>query len=214
MIKAGWITMSLAGGFVVSLLALTLLGRGLARENAPLFAGMLLTLISGYTIAITALAVWINRRATQIRKEDGTYVEPEAAIGGKHGQLTESAIHGSFAGGIFGGCAWMYILAGKAQDCLGLAIVIAVTVSAFRLSSHRCLKNPRSYFKVLLTTFGGIGAFILLILNLRWDLWLGSEIKNDTANFYTRFGVNGLIVLIFAVILINWWLNPARRRRS
>jgi RNA polymerase sigma factor (sigma-70 family) len=213
MIKAGWITMGLAGGFVVSLLALILLGRGLARENAPLFAGMLLTLISGYTIAITALAVWINRRATQIRKEDGTYVEPEAAIGGKHGQLTASAIHGSFAGGIFGGCAWMYILAGKAQDWIGLAILIAVTVSAFLLSSHRCLKNPRSYFKVLLTTFGGIGAFILLILNLRWDLWLGSEIKNDAANFYTRFGVNGLIVLIFAVILINWWLNPARRRR-
>lgn len=52
---------------------------------------------------------------------------------------------------------------------------------------------------------------------LIWDLWLGSEIKTDAANFYTRFGVNGLIgliVLIFAIILIGWRLNPAMRRRS
>lgn len=214
MTKAAWITMALAAGFIASLLAITLLGRDLARENTAVFAGLLVVLIGGYAIAITAAAVWMNRRQIQIRKEDGTYIEPQSAIGSQPGQLTKSTVHGSFAGGIFGGCAWMYILAGRAQDWVGLAIAIVVTAGAFLLSSKLCLRNPRSYFKVLMTTFSSIGAFTLLILNWRWDLWLGSEIKNDTIGLYTRLGVNGLILLIYAVILIGWRLNPAMRRRD
>ncbi len=181
-VKAAWITMALVMAFTVSLLAITFLWRDLASQNVAVFTCLLIALVCGYVITITALAHWVNRRAIQIRKEDGTYVEPQAVVGIQPEQLRKSAI--------FGGCSWMYIVAARVQDWLGLALVMGTTLGAFLLSSQTCLRNPWSYCRVLITMFGSLGVFTLIMMNWRWDLWFGSEIKNDTAGLYVRLGAS------------------------
>ncbi len=205
---------ALALAFTIALLALTLCGRSLAQTSPTLYAGLLIGLTCAYVIGLTLTISVVNRRQIQIQKEDGTYVVPRASIGSKPGELTKGNIHGSFGGGILGASSWMWILAWRAADWTGLALTVAFCSLVGWLSVRSCLRNPQKYFNILMLAFGSIAAFTLVALNWRWHAWMGHQIPHEAANFYTRWGMNLLLVAIYAGILIGSALNPAMRRRG
>lgn len=214
MVRAAWLAMGLAVAFVLAILAMTFLGRELAHANATLYACLLIGIICAYVIGLTLMIARVNRRQIEIQKEDGTYIEPVAAIGNQPGELTKGGLYGSFGGGILGGCAWLYVLAFRAGDWPGLTLCAAVSVLTFGLSVRACLRNPKNYFAVLMTAFGAIAVFTLVMLNWRWQPWMGHRIPHEAASHYTRWGVNFLILTIYAGILIGWARNPNLRRRE
>ncbi len=214
MVRAAWLAMGLAIAFVLAILAMTFLGRDLAQANAALYAGLLIGIICAYVIGLTLMIARVNHRQIQIQKEDGTYIEPVAAIGNQPGELTKGGVYGSFGGGILGGFAWLYILAFRAGDWTGLTLCAAMSALTFGLSARACLRNPKKHFAVLMTAFSSIAVFTLVMLNWRWQLWMGHRIPHEAANHYTRWGMNFLIVTIYAGILIGWTRNPNLRRRG
>lgn len=214
MIRVAWLAMGLAVAFILALLAVTLFGRDLARANAALYAGLLIGIIFSYVIGLTSMIAWVNRRQIRIQKEEGTYIEPRAVIGNQPGELTRGGVYGSFGGGIAGASAWLYVLAFRVGDWTGLALTAAFTGLAFWLSVRTCLKKPDRYFAVLMTTFGSIAAFTLVLLNWRWHLWMGHQIPHETANHYTRWGMSLLLLVIYGSVLIGSALNPNLRRRG
>ena len=213
MTRAGWLAIGLASAFILALLAVTLLGRHLAPANATLYAGLLIGIICSYVIGLVIMIGWVNRRQTQIQKEDGTYVEPIAVIGDQPGELNRRDVYGSFGGGIFGGSAWLYILAYNAGDWSGLSATVGLTALVCLLSVWASLRNPEKLFAILMTAFGSLAAFTLFMLNWKWHPWLGNRIPHEAANHYVRLGTNFLLVVIYAGIFIGWSRNPNLRQR-
>ncbi len=214
MIRVAWQAVGMAVLFTIALLALIFFGRDLARNHPPIFAGILIAVICGYVCGLVFLVAWCNRRQIQIQQEDGTYIAPMASIGKAPGELTKSGIYGSFGGGVIGGGAWLYILSWQAGDWTGLAITVAFSALAVWLSARACLRNPRNCFTALMTCFGSMAVFTLVMLNWRWQPWFGHRIPHETANAYTRLGTNFLIVVIYAGILAGWAFNPHMRRQA
>ena len=86
--------------------------------------------------------------------------------------MSNRAIYGAFAGGIFGGVAWLLPTSIMANDWLAAIVVLAIAAAIFTTGTTLCLRNQAKRWRILGWVMIALCALNLAVINLRWDHWI------------------------------------------
>jgi len=130
--------------------------------------------------------------------------------------LSKGAIYGAFAGGIFGGVAWILPTSFMARDWPAAAIVFAAASLIFVVSTTLCLRDQGRRWRILVWALVALCALNLAVVNTRWNLW--KQALKQTPGFtpstsLSRWTINLAIAAITAaLLLISLHLNSRERK--
>jgi RNA polymerase sigma factor (sigma-70 family) len=131
--------------------------------------------------------------------------------------LSKGAIYGAFAGGIFGGVAWILPTSFMAKDWPAAAITLAAAALIFFVSTTLCLRDQSRRWRILVWAMIALCALNLAVVNTRWNLW--KQALKQTPGFtpptsLSRWTINLAIAAITtALLLITLRLNSHQRKR-
>jgi RNA polymerase sigma factor (sigma-70 family) len=119
--------------------------------------------------------------------------------------LSKGAIYGAFAGGIFGGVAWILPTSFMAKDWPAAAIVFAAATLIFVVSTTLCLRDQGRRWRILIWAMIALCALNLAVVNTRWNLW--KQALKQAPGFtpptnLSRWTINLAIAAITAVLLL------------
>lgn len=132
--------------------------------------------------------------------------------------LSKGAIYGAFAGGIFGGVAWILPTSFMAKDWPAAAITLAAAALIFLASTTLCLRDQGSRWRILVWTLIALCALNLAVVNIRWSLW--KQALKQAPGFtpptsLSRWTINlAIAAIIAALLLICLRLNSRRREQT
>jgi RNA polymerase sigma factor (sigma-70 family) len=132
--------------------------------------------------------------------------------------LSKGAIYGAFAGGIFGGVAWILPTSFMAKDWPAAAIVFAAATLIFVVSTTLCLRDQRRRWRILVWAMIALCALNLAVVNTRWNLW--KQALKQAPGFtpptsLSRWTINLAIAAIAAaLLLICLHLNSRQRKQT
>jgi RNA polymerase sigma factor (sigma-70 family) len=86
--------------------------------------------------------------------------------------ISRAAVYSSLGGGIGGSLCWMLPLCFMAGDVLTALVVVVAGLLALRLGSRAVLRAPQAYGPIAARAFLALGAFTLVVMNLRWEAWM------------------------------------------
>lgn len=130
--------------------------------------------------------------------------------------LSKGAIYGAFAGGIFGGVAWILPTSFMARDWPAAAIVFAAASLIFVASTTLCLRDQGKRWRILVWAMIALCALNLAVVNIRWNVW--KQALKQAPGFtpptsLSRWTINLAIAAIAAVLLlISLHLNSRDRK--
>lgn len=131
--------------------------------------------------------------------------------------LSKRAIYGAFAGGIFGGVAWILPTSFMAKDWPAAAITLAAAALIFLASTTLCLRDQGRRWRILVWALVALCALNVAVVNIRWNLW--KEALKQTPGFtpptsLSRWTINLAIAAIMAaLLLISLRLNSRQGKR-
>ncbi|MBN2272293.1 MAG: sigma-70 family RNA polymerase sigma factor [Sedimentisphaerales bacterium] len=131
--------------------------------------------------------------------------------------MSKSAIYGAFAGGIFGGVAWLLPTSIMAKDWSAAGAVLAVAAAIFVASATLCIRNQAKRWRILGWVMIALCALNLAVINLRWDLWMQAYRNNPSYNAPTnlsRWTLNAIIAAIMAALLAIFLVLDSRQRKQ
>ena len=131
--------------------------------------------------------------------------------------MSKSAIYGAFAGGIFGGVAWLLPTSIMAKDWPAAAAVLAVAGVIFLVSTTLCLRNQTKRWRILGWVMIALCALNLAVINLRWDRWMQAYQEDPSYNAptsFSRWTMNLIIAAIMAVLLAIFLTLDSRQRKQ
>jgi len=76
MVRLAWITAGLALLFTAALLGLIVLAKPMVKSHPGLYAVLLVSVLTGYTVGLVALILWSNRRQRRIQHEEALKEPP------------------------------------------------------------------------------------------------------------------------------------------
>lgn len=199
MIGMTWKAVGLVAVFGVLIVGIILFGRTLAASHPVLLGGLIAVVTVLYIAALFALILWGNRRQREIQIEDGTYVSPRQALTNAEARPSRGAILGSLGGSILGGTLWMAILAARAADWSGLAIVVLTAIVIFILSTRFCLRHSDQYFPAVAASAAALGILALAMVNWRWSQWAAEEVQLRN---WSALGFSVLIGLVYGGVAV------------
>ena len=132
--------------------------------------------------------------------------------------LSKGAIYGAFAGGIFGGVAWILPTSFMAKDWPAAAITLAAAALIFLASTTLCLRDQGKRWRILVWAMIALCALNLAVVNIRWNLW--KQALKQAPGFtpptsLSRWTINLAIAAIMAVLLlITLRLNSRQRKQT
>jgi len=132
--------------------------------------------------------------------------------------LSKGAIYGAFAGGIFGGVAWILPTSFMAKDWPAAAITLAAAALIFLASTTLCLRDQGKRWRILVWAMIALCALNLAVVNIRWNLW--KKALKQAPGFtpptsLSRWTINLAIAAIMAVLLlITLRLNSRQRKQT
>jgi len=133
-------------------------------------------------------------------------------------QLSKTAIYGAFAGGIFGGVAWILPTSFMAKDWPAAAIVFAAASLIFVASTTLCLRDQSKRWRILVWALIALCALNLAVVNIRWNLW--KQALKQAPGFtpptsLSRWTINlAIAAIIAALLLITLHLNSCQRKTN
>jgi len=131
-------------------------------------------------------------------------------------QLSKAAIYAAFAGGIFGGVAWILPTSFMAKDWPAAAIVFAAAGLLFVASTTLCLRDQGRRWRILVWALIALCALNLAVVNTRWNLW--KQALKQTPGFtpptsLSRWTISlAIAAIIAALLLITLHLNSRQRK--
>jgi len=130
--------------------------------------------------------------------------------------ISRKALYGAFAGGIFGGVAWLLPTSIMAKDWISAAAVLVVAGVIFLAATTLCLRNQAKRWQILGWVMIALCALNLTVINLRWTRWMQAYDQNPAYNSPTnlsRWTINIIIAAIMAALLIIFITLDARQRK-
>lgn len=155
-----------------------------------------------------------KRPASNLQSQDASnleYVYPSGPA-----PISKNAIYGAFAGGIFGGVAWLLPTSIMAKDWSAVAAVLAVAAAIFVISATLCIRNQAKRWRILGWVMIALCALNLAVINLRWDLWMLAYQEAPSYNAPTnlsRWTLNLIIAAIMAALLAIFLVLDFRQRK-
>jgi len=132
--------------------------------------------------------------------------------------LSKGAIYGAFAGGIFGGVAWILPTSFMAKDWPAAAITLAAAALIFLVSTTLCLRDQGKRWRILVWALIALCALNLAVVNIRWNLW--KQALKQAPGFtpptsLSRWSINlAIATIIAALLLITLHLNSCQRKQT
>lgn len=132
--------------------------------------------------------------------------------------LSKGAICAAFAGGIFGGVAWILPTSFMAKDWPAAAITLAAAALIFLASTTLCLRDQGKRWRILVWALIALCALNLAVVNTRWNLW--KQALKQAPGFtpptsLSRWTINlAIAAIIAALLLIRLRLNPRQRKQT
>jgi len=132
--------------------------------------------------------------------------------------LSKGAIYGAFAGGIFGGVAWILPTSFMAKDWPAAAITLAAAALVFLASTTLCLRDQGKRWRILVWALVALCALNLAVVNARWNLW--KQALKQAPGFtpptnLSRWTINlAIAAIITALLLICLRLNSRQRKQT
>jgi hypothetical protein len=131
--------------------------------------------------------------------------------------LSKGAIYGAFAGGIFGGVAWILPTSFMAKDWPAAAITLAAAALIFLASTTLCLRDQGNRWRILVWALIALCALNLAVVNIRWNLW--KQALKQTPGFtpptsLSRWTINLAIAAIAALLLLITLRLDSRQRKQ
>ena len=156
-----------------------------------------------------------KRPVSNLQSQDASnleYVYPSGPA-----PMSKSAIYGAFAGGIFGGVAWLLPTSIIAKDWPAAAAVLAVAAVIFVSSANVCIRNQAKRWRILGWVMIALCVLNLAVINLRWDLWMRAYQEDPSYNAPTnlsRWTLNVIIAAIMAALLAIFLTLDSRQKKQ
>lgn len=131
--------------------------------------------------------------------------------------MSKRAIYGAFAGGIFGGVAWVLSTSLMAKDWAASGAVLALAALIFIVGTTCCLRNQAKRWRILIGVVVATCVLDLAVLNLRWDIWkqaISSVPGYTGATDLSQWKVNVIIAVIMAALLAIFLTLDSRQRKQ
>lgn len=158
------------------------------------------------------LIIWSNAQQRQIQIEDGTYVKPEY----RKMKLTKANVYGAFGGGIFGAVCWIMPISFITRDWLVAAAVGVAASLIFVISTKKCLRNQKRYWRILVWDVLGLCVLNLVVVNLRWGKWMEFYRQSSSDSRFVDmplWGMNLMLVAIFGGLLVLFVVKSRKQKR-
>lgn len=160
-----------------------------------------------FTVAVVAALP-----ALAPQTEDGARQYPSSRA-----QMSRGAVCGAFAGGIFGGVAWILPTSFMAKDWPAAAAVLAAASLIFVVSTNLCLRDQNKRWRILVWVMITLCALNLAVINLRWNLWMQAYKQTSSYNpagDLSRWTMNLIIASIMAALLLLFGHLDSRQRKT
>ena len=164
-----------------------------------------------------AYVIWTALRQRQLRAEEGDS-PPRPIEATRRGY--RASMFGSMAAIMFGGTAWLFSQAARANDSVTIVSLLALCVAGWLGSALVAVKRPAIRAQVFIAVGWGLAIADLVTANLRWDAWHGVTALGEWPTQPAPPGVNLLILVVFASVRVGWFLKmrlltvPSVRRDS
>jgi hypothetical protein len=165
-----------------------------------------------FLLGFPAWAFWNRRRLKHIQKDEGTYVKPEHRVL----EMSKGHIIGAYSGSVYGSLLWLYMTAYKAKDWLVLMVIVIAGVLIVGLATKLCLRARRDLYRIASGVCLAVGAINLLVINLRWEVWIASFKESGRHLKYTRVSlwqINLVMAAVMVVLLLIFLVSDVRHRR-
>jgi multisubunit Na+/H+ antiporter MnhB subunit len=119
-------------------------------------------------------------------------------------RITRRELYASFGGGIFGGTAWLLILAGLVKDWVSFGAILACDLLVFLAVAEVCVRHPQRYWSLAVVMVGALMAVTLTIVNLRWTAWMHAYRQStayDPINDVNLTTINLVVLGAFIALL-------------
>jgi len=165
--------------------------------------------------------VRFERSAGGAASTHASRVEDDAELEYQHlsapAPMSKRAIYGAFAGGIFGGVAWVLSTSLIAKDWFASGAVLASAALIFIVGTTWCLRNQAKRWRILGWVMIALCTLNLAVINLRWNRWMQAYQENPSYNAPTnlsRWTMNLIIAAIMAVLLVIFLTLDSRQRKQ
>ena len=172
----------------------------LVSMSATLIVLALLSL--GYVAGLTWLAVWANRRQRQIRIETETELSPEAELE----QLTLRNMARALAIGVFASVFWILLMSAFNGDWIVALVILGTAMFFYAFGLWAAQRKPRSFYRFSLAVTVGLAVLNLLIVNLRWRLWMQALLPHAESSDLLSpplLALNLLLIGVFVLVLVS-----------
>ncbi len=137
--------------------------------------------------------------------------------GEQSGQVSPADARGAFGGGIGGSLAWIILTAGAARDWAVLAAVIVAGIGLYVVCTARYRADRARYWRIAAWMAGALCAINLLVVNLRWHVWvekLASVPRYGPFGTVPLWALNCIILGIFAGLGLMFLLRSRYGRAT
>jgi RNA polymerase sigma factor (sigma-70 family) len=172
---------------------------------------------TAFFVLLLPLILWGNAHQKRIQVEEGSYRPREYSAR----RMTRPGIYASFGGGIFGGTAWLLIMAWLAKDWMSFSAILACDILVFLAVSEICVRKPQRYWSVAVVLVGALMAVTLTAVNLRWIAWMHAyrqstayDPMNDVSLTTINLVVLGAFIALFSVFATRYVRHKAKRKDS
>ncbi len=162
---------------------------------------------AAFFVLLLPLILWGNAHQRRIQIEDGTCRPREYTAP----RMTRPGIYASFSGGIFGGTAWLLIMAWLVRDWVALSAILACDILVFLAVAEVCVRDPQRYWSLAVLMVGALMAVTLTAVNLRWTAWMDAyrqstayDPRNDVGLTAINLVVLGAFVALLAVFATRY----------
>ena len=169
---------------------------------------------AAFFVLLLPLILWSNARQRRIQIEDGTCRPREYTPG----RMTRPGIYASFGGGIFGGTAWLLIMAWLVKDWVAFSAILGCDILVFLAVAEVCVRDPQRYWSLAVLMVGALMAVTLTAVNLRWTAWMDAyrqstayDPRNDVGLTTINLVLLGVFVALFAAFATRYVRDRAVR---
>ena len=166
---------------------------------------------TAFFTSLVPLVVWSNRRQERIQSEDGMC----PVRGYSPVRMTRHGVYAAFGGGIFGGTAWLLIMAAIVKDWASFGVVLGCAFLLFVVATVLVRRDARRYWSVALMMVCTLMAVTLAVVNLRWSVWMPAYRQSaayDPRNDVSLMTINAAVLAALAILLATFAIRHVRSR--
>jgi hypothetical protein len=201
-------------GYIALLNVFIAAGYWLPHVASMTFTLIVLALLSlAYVAGLTWLAVWANRRQRQIRVETDTELSPRAELE----QLTPRNMARALAIGLFTSIFWILLMSAFSGDWITACFILGTASCFYAFGLWAASRKPRSFYRFSLAVTVGLGVLNLLVVNLRWPLWMQALLPRTESSaplWPPLMALNLLLIGIFVLVLVSLGFKDRHLRRG